>query len=68
MCLQQSNLNFGQEINASSFVLEAAGLLDLQPEVLHVGEDHILHGLAKRSQSIRGQKSTFTNITCFKRM
>lgn len=45
--LQQSNLNFGQEINASSFVLEAAGLLPFHPEVLHVGENHILHGLAK---------------------
>lgn len=45
--LQQTNLNFGQEINASSFVFEATGLLHLHPEVLHVGENHVLHRLAK---------------------
>lgn len=46
----RSNLNFGQEINASSFVFEATGLLPFHPEVLHVGENHILHCLAKSSR------------------
>lgn len=44
--LSRSDLDLGQEVDAGSFMFEAARLLHFYPKMLHVGEDHILHGLA----------------------
>lgn len=41
-----SDLNLGQEVDACSFMFEAARLLHFHPEVLHIGENYILHCLA----------------------
>lgn len=39
------HLNPGEESDASTFVFEASMLLHFHSEVLHVGENHILHCL-----------------------
>lgn len=40
-------LHLGQEVDGDSFGFKAARLLDLHPQVLHIGQDHILHGGAE---------------------
>lgn len=46
-------------MNASSFVFEATGLFHLHTEVLHVGEDHVLHRLAESSREKKSFLQTF---------
>lgn len=52
-------------------MFQATRLLHFNPQLLHVGENHVLHRLAKMSQSNREKKNkvaNFANIRSFKRI
>lgn len=59
---QGSHLNLGQEIHACSFMFKATRLLHFNPQVFHIGENHILHCCAATKHNTLSKKTLFLSL------